>query len=250
MRGQRFRVRCADGFLSVPAPQKKLKKMSVLIVTSVYQAAAQAIVPGSDAHREASKARIPRSDKGSKLCAEAVEDASAATMLTNAWTGDRGHATHARETRWVRTEVSGLPGKQNHDSSPSSAEAVWHLCYFPSLFFWTVFISAFTGYDRLQDRLSPLHSIDRFLPRQRVRSNTAALFASALVSSVCLAGFSGCCCCWQHRRFRSRHQLRLHLQRERSFALGTCPAPLVGGRSRFAVLPFRSDTTISRELNL
>ena len=88
MRGQRFRVRCADGFLSVPAPQKKLKNMSVLIVTSVYQAAAHAIVPGSDAHREASKARIPRSDKGSKSCAETVEDVSAVTMLTNAWTGD------------------------------------------------------------------------------------------------------------------------------------------------------------------
>ena len=54
-----------------------------------------AIAPGSDAHREASEARIPRSDKGSRSCAEAVENASAATMLTNAWTRERGHATHA-----------------------------------------------------------------------------------------------------------------------------------------------------------
>ena len=61
--------------------------MSVLIATSVYQAAGHAIVPEGDANRAATTTRIPRSDKGSKSCPEAQEDTPSATMLSNAWTG-------------------------------------------------------------------------------------------------------------------------------------------------------------------
>ena len=99
-------VRRANGF-SRSMQHQILKKMSVLIATSVYQAAGHAIVPGCDANREATTTRIPRSDKGSKSCPEAQEDTPSATMLSNAWTG---HS--ASETRRVLTEQSVLSGKQ------------------------------------------------------------------------------------------------------------------------------------------
>ena len=89
----------------------------------VYQAAANAIVPGGDENREASKARIPRSDKGTRSSAEAEEDASAATMLTIAWTGTPGHATRANS---MSAYGDIRPRKQHHDFNPTQARTREH----------------------------------------------------------------------------------------------------------------------------
>ena len=90
----------------------------------------------------------------------------------------------------MRTETSGLSGKQNHNSSLSRdalAKAVWHL-YFTSPFFWTVLMTASPSHDCNQDRLRFLQTIDRVLPQQRVRSNTAA--SCALRFCPCFFSFA------------------------------------------------------------
>ena len=97
----------------------KIEKLSDLIATSVYQAAAHVIVPGGDANHDASEARIPRSDKGTRSSAEAEEDASAATMLTIAWTGGLGTQTTPEKLDECVRRNSMSAGKQNHDSSSS-----------------------------------------------------------------------------------------------------------------------------------